>query len=71
MIPLAPRIALDVSCETRINHQVHFSWQAHFLVKLEGDSCCSAHCTGRFIRDKDQSSESCFVAGAVFGEVAG
>ena len=20
------------------------SWQAQYLVKLEGDSCCSAHC---------------------------
>ena len=22
----------------------HFSWQAQHLVRLEGDTCCSAHC---------------------------
>ena len=22
----------------------HFAWQAQYLVKLEGDACCSAHC---------------------------
>ena len=27
MSPVAPRIVLDVSCETRINHQSHFSLQ--------------------------------------------
>ena len=26
-----------------------FVWQAQYLVKLEGDSCCSAHCTGHFM----------------------
>ena len=31
----APRIALDVSFETRINHGSHFSWQAQYLVKLK------------------------------------
>ena len=35
MSPDAPRIVLDVSCVTRINHQRHFSWQAQSLVKLE------------------------------------
>ena len=71
MTPDAPRNVLDVSCETRINHQCHFAWQAQYLVKLEGDSCCSTHCTGRFMSDKDQSSESFFVAGGVFGDVGG
>ena len=33
----------------------HFSWQAQFLVTLEGDFYCSAHCKWRFICDKDQS----------------
>ena len=28
MTPDAPRIVLDVSCEARISHQSHFSWQA-------------------------------------------
>ena len=71
MIPVAPRIVNDVSCETRINHEIHFAWQAQYLVKLDCDSCCSAHCKRRFICDADQSSQSFCVAGAVFGEVGG
>ena len=66
MTPDAPRIVLDVSYVTLINHENLFSWQAQYLVKLEDDSCCSAHCTGRFICDADQSWDSFFVAGAVF-----
>ena len=23
----------------------HFAWQAQYLVRLEGDACCSTHCT--------------------------
>ena len=23
--------------------QCHFSWQAHYLVRLDSDTCCSAH----------------------------
>ena len=38
MTPVAPRIVNDVSYVMRINHEIHF------LVKLEDDSCCSAHC---------------------------
>ena len=41
---LAPRIVNDVSYVTRINHEIHFAWQAHYLVTLEGDCGCSAHC---------------------------
>ena len=40
-------------------------------MRLEGDACCSGQCAGRFIGDKDRSSESFFVAGALFGEVPG
>ena len=43
-MPVAPRIVNDVSYERRINHDIPFAWQAHYLVKLEGDACCSAHC---------------------------
>ena len=32
---LAPRNVNDVSCVTRINHEIHFAWQAQYLVKLE------------------------------------
>ena len=45
----------------------HFAWQAQCLVSLDNDTCCSAHCKWRFICDEDQSWESFFVAGAVFG----
>ena len=37
MTLVAPRIVND-------NHEIYFAWQAHYLVKLEDDSCCSAHC---------------------------
>ena len=66
---LAPRIVNDVSYMTRINHEIHFAWQAQYLVKLDCDSCCSAHCKWRFMWDADQSWDSFCVAGAVFGEV--
>ena len=41
---LAPRIANDVSCATRINHGIHFAWQVQYLVRLVADCACSAHC---------------------------
>ena len=41
------------------------------LVMLDNGSCCSAHCTGRFMRDKDQSPVYFCVAGAIVGEVRG
>ena len=44
MTPVAPRIVNSVAFVTRINHEIQFSWQAQYLVKLEADSCCSAHC---------------------------
>ena len=34
---LAPRIVNDVSYAKRINHEIHFAWQAQYLVKLERD----------------------------------
>ena len=43
MTLLAPRIGNDVSYVTRINHEIHFAWQAQYLVRLEGDFACSAH----------------------------
>ena len=35
MTLLAPRIVNDVSYVMRINHEIHFAWQAQYLVKLE------------------------------------
>ena len=43
MTLVALRIVNDVSYVSRINHDIHFAWQAQYLVKLQGDSCCSAH----------------------------
>ena len=66
---LALRIVNDVSCVTRINHGIHFAWQAQYLLRLEVDFACSAHWKWRFIWGADQSWDSFCVAGAVFGEV--
>ena len=33
----------------------HFAWQAQYLVSLDNDTCCSAHCKQHFMCDKDQS----------------
>ena len=71
VLPVAPRIVNDVAYVMRINHDIHFVWQAQYLVRLEGDACCSPHCKWRFICDADQSWHSFCVASAVFGEVGG
>ena len=41
-----PRIGNDVSPVFRkfLPHVGHFAWQAQYLVSLEGDIDCSAHC---------------------------
>ena len=44
MTRVAPRIGNDVSYVMRIKHASHSVWQAQYLVRLEGDTCCSAHC---------------------------
>ena len=66
---LAPRIGNDVSYVMLINHEIHFAWQAQYLVNLSCDVFCSAHCKWRFICDADQSWDSFCVAGAVFAEL--
>ena len=43
MTLLAPRIGNDVSYVTQITDDIHFVWQAQYLVGLEGDLACSAH----------------------------
>ena len=43
-MPVALRIVNDVSYVMRINHEIHFAWQMQYLVKLESDSFCYAHC---------------------------
>ena len=37
MTLVAPRIVNDVSYVRRINDEIHFAWQAQYLVKLECD----------------------------------
>ena len=33
------RIVNDVSYVSTINHDIHFEWQAHYLVRCVGDAC--------------------------------
>ena len=47
------------------------SWQAQYLVRLEGDLIGSAHWKWRFICDVDEGCDSFCVAGAVFAEFEG
>ena len=35
MTLVTPRIVNSVSCVTRINDEIHFSWQAQYLVKFK------------------------------------
>ena len=42
MTLLAPCIGNDVSFVTQISDDIHFAWQEHYLVMLEGDFTCSA-----------------------------
>ena len=42
-MPVVPRIVNDVSYVSRINHEIHFAWQAQYLVRLDA-ACCFAHC---------------------------
>ena len=32
------------SANFSLNLECNFAWQAQYLVRLEGDACCSAHC---------------------------
>ena len=43
-MPVAPLIANDVSSVMWLNHDIHFAWQAQYLVRSEVDACCSPHC---------------------------
>ena len=68
---VAPRIGNEVSYVTQIIDDIHFAWQAQYLVRLEGDFTCSTHWKWGFICDADHWWHSFCVAGAVFGEVGG
>ena len=58
MTLVAPRIVNSVSCVTRINREIHFSWQAQPLRIVNSVSCVTR------INHEIHFS----VAGAVFGE---
>ena len=47
----------------------HFARQAQYLVSLEDDIGCSAHCKSGFICHEEEPCVSLFVAGGVLGEV--
>ena len=66
---LAPRIGNDVSYVTQIIDDIHFAWQAQYLVRLEGDFTCSAHWKWRFICDADHRWHWFAWQVQVFGEV--
>ena len=55
---LALRIGNDVSYETRINHEIHFAWQAQYLVKFECDFSWQAQHLVTFWNDS-QSAKCC------------
>ena len=42
MTSLSPRIGNEVSHVTQIIDDVHFAWQAQYLVRLQGAFACSA-----------------------------
>ena len=44
MTLVAPRIVNDFSNVSTVNYEIHFAWQAQYLVKLEDDSCCFVYC---------------------------
>ena len=44
MTLVTARIVNNVSFVSRINNEIHFSWQAQYLMSLDYDTCCSAHC---------------------------
>ena len=45
MTLVAPRSVNDVSYVLRINHDIHFEWQAHYLLRCVVDGC-SIYLTG-------------------------
>ena len=68
---LAPRIGNDVWKGRQIIDDVHFAWQAQYLVRLEGDLTASPHWKWPLICGADHPRHSFCVAGTVFGEFAG
>ena len=38
-MPVALRIVNDISCVSTITHDIHFAWQAQYLVRCDADAC--------------------------------
>ena len=67
--PVARRIVNEVSYVMRTQNVSLFVWQAQYLVRLDGDTCSSAHCKWGLICDEDEPCVSLFVPDAVLREV--
>ena len=68
----APRIVNDVSYVRRINHEIHFAWQAQYFVRWRLPFVASRMVNDvSYLCEQDQSRDSFFMAGAIFDEVGG
>ena len=65
---VAPRIVNDVSYVTRINHEIHFAWQAQYLVKLECDFSWQAQHYGDILGDS-RSAKCCIFQYKIVSEI--
>ena len=65
--PAAPRMVNDISYVLRTKYASLSAWQAQYLVRLDRDTCCSAHSKWGFICDEDEVCVSFCVTGAAFG----
>ena len=44
MTPVAPRNVNNISYLIRTKYVSLSVWQVQYLVRLDGDTCCSVHC---------------------------
>ena len=66
MTHVAPRIVNIVSFVSRINHEIHFSWQAQYLVSLE-----TTLVTPRIVNNVScvkRINDECYFSWQVFGD---
>ena len=70
MTLLAPRIGNDVSYVTRINDEIHFAWQAQYLVKVECDFLWLAGAALCDILGDSRSAKCCIFQYKTVAEIA-
>ena len=72
MTLVAPRIVNDLPYVSTVNHDIHFEWQAPYLLRCVGDACSiyftgnicasclcvSAHYTTKFVSPRSISSSN-------------